>query len=313
MDDPEFSRCFDVLQKSGENFRSNIYGFVLIYGALLIWSLNAYVYPAEQNRIQPLQTDEVNIIKCLQETDSEVDNDKNCKKELAEHSIYFNTNHLIKNDKSGLSEEDLKKIDIDIYSGRLKRQHDKAAEIAEFHIPIAGIVSDRSWLWLINCTIGLFFYQIFRDQLTNIHRLLSFLASRTNGSATNRILLLTVQVVTSSGITLGGRRNHTKLPIIGFILLLPIFCSVLSIYDWHYFIFNLSSDKESVKKILWINVNSHFLQEPEFYGGFFAFFVLLFELRLFTDIIRLLYKLFRLNETIQQEDRSPEIPATEFS
>src|SRR5690348_16305670 len=48
---PSLNQAFAVLQKIAEAFRSSVYGFVLVYGALLLWAVNSFIYPAELQRL----------------------------------------------------------------------------------------------------------------------------------------------------------------------------------------------------------------------------------------------------------------------
>jgi hypothetical protein len=313
ISDPDFGKCFDTLQRSAENFRSTLYAFVLIYGALLMWTLNAYVYPAEQNRLGMLQQQAAEFIRCLQQAEELAplltQNDlerhtanwqqlgETCRERLPA-TLYF-TERLGRGSNaqgnSKVSDADIQKADLSLYTNQVSIQQQKAAEIAEFHVPFVGIVSDRSWLWLVNCTLGLFFYQLIKDQLANLHRLLQFLAARIENNPARQVLLATSQVITSTSITLRGQHSRVKTPIIAGVLAMPIVAAIFLIGDWLYLL--LRPDPTPVS-VLWISLSRTFLHEPEAYGGLVAIAVLFLELLLYTQIVRQVRRLMRLHDHI---------------
>src|SRR5690349_15781398 len=61
----DFKQCFDVLMRISENARTTIYTFILIYGALLLWTANAVIYPGEQHRLGRVLQANAEVIKCL--------------------------------------------------------------------------------------------------------------------------------------------------------------------------------------------------------------------------------------------------------
>src|SRR5689334_6410812 len=92
MTNEEFKQCFDVLQRSGEGARSTVYGFVLIYGALLLWALNAVIYPAEQQRLGQVTENAAVVISCLVELEdlNRIESiSDHCKKVLKDPSVDY--------------------------------------------------------------------------------------------------------------------------------------------------------------------------------------------------------------------------------
>ena len=65
MRDEDFRDCLNSLQRNGEGFRSIVYAFIVAYGTLMLWALNAIVYPIEQDRLALLQKSAVDVLGCI--------------------------------------------------------------------------------------------------------------------------------------------------------------------------------------------------------------------------------------------------------
>ena len=353
--DDGFDKCFDALQRSSDNFRSGIYIFVLVFGGLLMWSLNAYLYPAEQNRIGHLKDGAVQAMQCIQQGTNVKSNVSRedvltgqrswleatqafpeCRDYLA-NSLYFLSARPERNDKAAATgatkssaeweqtspplrgrmlglpisaaasgPEDLRlkalDIDIDILKTQIENQHARAAGISQFNVPLLGLVSDRSWLWLISCTLGLFFYQVIVSQLSNMHRLLDYLATRIN-SEPRRLLLATNQVLTASNETAGGTGNIIAWVIMRTILAMPLIALGLLFIDWHYLLFTVEVGKDPGHAPALGTINASFLHDPEFIGGLVAMVVAIIEVTVLLRIYRLMNELGALHRKIEQPDR----------
>ncbi|HEX3349335.1 MAG TPA: hypothetical protein VHS58_14655 [Acetobacteraceae bacterium] len=303
MDEQDFPRCFDTLQRIGESFRSSVYAFVLIYGALLLWTLNNYIFPAQQNRIGAMELQTARLASCLHLSDRV---DLPACRDLLSHSAYHDAvadkEVPWSNDKALIAE--LQQLDMDMRKRGLGDQIARSASTADFQVPLVGIITDRSWLWLVSCTIGLFFYQILKDQLTNFCRLFEFIAVRVHDNPARRILLSTTQVITSSGITVDGRRSWTKRASMVVILALPLVIGLFQLYDY-YWLLIANTGSHPTLVFTWpfrLVVNGDFWHEPEgSYGGPIALIVFAIELRIFWGITKLLTKLARMHDAILPE------------
>jgi hypothetical protein len=322
MSNEEFKNCFDVLQKIGENARTIIYAFVLIYGALLLWSLNAIVYPSEQQRLGQIIQKDADVIKCLVSLESSTNIDANCTNELKDTSLDYRVRQDNKAfpESPGATKFDLSKIDSDYMQHEVQYQLDRSSDVARFNVPILGIASDRSWLWIVNIALGPLFYFLIRDSLTNVRYLLSNLYENSVNQPVRLILLSVTQIVSSSTQKIGFYEKGTgtaktssvaKFIVMCFVFSLPILVSGLLFYDWYQLaVASAGSAKcADIGNHAGIIVNflchynivhtvSDFFYEPEFIGGILTVPVFIFEVGLFLQICGLLIILFRLHDSI---------------
>jgi len=335
MNDDDFKQCFDVLQRHGEKARSTVYTFVLVYGALLLWALNAIVYPAEQQRLGQSIRKQVEVLKCLiiletkegsQQTGEESPQtkefkelkEKTCPEILHDTSLYYRIKHSIVAEYPGAKLFDFPKIDSTYQEHVTQYQLDKSSEVARFNVPIIGIASDRTWLWLINITLGPLFYYIIRDSFTSLSYLLRNLYRSSTDRPIRLMLLSTAQIVSSSTqkITwqenpVGNKRPSSlgKLMVMSLIFMLPIYVSGLLLYDWYYFASrpgdiacNIGHSNIIVRGLCVFGIKDHyseFFEEPEFFGGLLTIPILLWEIALFLQIRKLLVGLSGLHRKIR--------------
>jgi hypothetical protein len=336
MDDGDFKQCFDVIQKTGENTRSIIYVYILIFGALLIWALNAIVYPAEQSRIDQIRQKQVEGIKCLIRLEGQKahlasdDNardkfNKQCSKFLQGTSLEFDIGEdgaMVFNKETEKFE--VPKMDIEFMKHELQYQSDKAAELARFSVPIIGISSDRNWLWLIGVTLGPLFYYFIRDSFSNLQFLLDYVYERNSEKPHRLALLATTQIISSSTQRMKSEEktvdrktvNSTvKLTVMSLMFGIPILLLGLIFYDWCFFVtlpreiecpsanLNGAENANVVVRCLCelgvIKTYSTFFLEPEFLGGILTIPVLIFDTALFIQICKLLRGLSELHQKIR--------------
>jgi hypothetical protein len=317
----EFRACFDVLQRTGEGARRTIYVFVLVYGAMLLWALNAVIYPAEQQRLIQIQDAAVRTVACLETVIAKEQLDADCISVLGgEHltppdgikdqpkSQQFapNASPAASSPSSvapryAITPQDAQAMEFDYLRGKIANAYANSAQTAQLHVPILGIVSDRTWLWLVNLTLGLFFYYLLRDSLANVAGLLAYITRDLASERTDFELLRTTQVVTASPGRLG---NVWKFALIAAIFALPLCVSGLLIYDWINYLFAPASALTSNDRGTWqvgsivVHYNRSFSAEPEAWGGLVTAFAFFWEAGLYYAVLRLGGRLFEISRQI---------------
>jgi len=302
MKDEDFNQCFGALQTLEESGRKLIYAFVLIYGALSLWALNALVYPSEQQRLGAIMKKDVDTIRCLIALEKAVDIDEKCSQNLGS-SLYYRV-------KAGLGSGttlpaglfDPSKIDSDYMLHELEYQLDRSSQVSQFNVPLFGITSDRAWLWVVNIVLGPLFYFLIRGSLGNIRFLLTALYNNCGGRRVRLLLLAVIQIVSSSpqridmkGEDSGAAKFMSRIKFISIcaIFTLPILVSGFVLYDWFYFTIVLRS--------------ADFRAEPEFVGGILTMPATLLEVWWWWHICILLSVLFRLHNEIRGVLRSSSV------
>jgi len=324
--DEDFKACLDGLQKSGERVRSNIYAFVLIFGAILLWALNAIVWPAEQKRLDSSQRKDASVIMCLN-----APNLPGCSVILNGPSLTHRLEPGI-DAATNLRKPDIETADLDYLKHEIQMHLDKSAEVAQFRVPLAGIISDRTWLWLVNAALGLFMFYLIRDSLNGAQQMLQFLCDRHEKDLFRLALLSTAQILTSSRKPAWPIiRYRPKILLIGGIFTLPIIVSILVLYDWYYLLSHpdpaLLNHPDPTLPIVrpptteswwpphWLVVyarcvsstlmrtpaNEEFISEPEFWGGIATIPVLFCDVVLCCSILRVLRRSAALYEKVNQD------------
>jgi hypothetical protein len=296
INDEDFKQCYDVLQRLGESSRTLIYAFVLIYGALLLWALNAIVYPSEQQRLGLIMQKDADIIRCLASLESKANLDNGCVDKLKDSSL----DYRVRYDKAfgippGTNQFDLPKIDSDYMQHELEHQLDRSSEVSQFNVPLLGVTSDRAWLWIVNIALGPLFYLLIRSSLANVRFLLTTLCDSSAGQPVRLLLLSVTQIISSSPqrMDLHGRAVSmywAKFAVLCLIFMLPILVSCLLLYDWFFFSVMLA--------------DAEFRHEPEFIGGILTIPILLLEGWLCVNICRLLFVLSNMHNDIRMETAS---------
>jgi hypothetical protein len=263
MNPEEFQQFFAVVQKSGETARSTIYVFVLIYGAMLYYGANTYVYPINQHLLTAIR-DQINKTEgcdkapagtpCLGPSDAQTVNSK------------FNT---------------------DFSAHVLDYWQDKAASDRAFQIPFVGIAPDRNWFWLVNVVLSLLFYVLIRGAFMNHLRLLDYLFHKNRDNLTRIMLLNTTQIITSASGSSASDASRVSLYrsaefiSILILLLLPILVSCFILFDWVY----LASTADHVTDVIY---------QPSLTLGFMVtFFALLWQAHMLRGIITVVHRLFQ--------------------
>jgi hypothetical protein len=336
--DEDFKLCLDALNRAAENSRSTFFAYVVIFGALLVWALNAIIFPAEQQRIGEIRTKQIYAIDCMIRVENfkdsylspsspqgKVDADKRkqdldaiekCSHDLQETSLDVVYAPETGQKKLASAKVDLLRLDTEFMQHQINYQVDRSNEMSKFNIPLIGVASDRTWLWLISMILGPLLYYIIKDSLSNLHYLLNYLYDRSTGNPTRLALLSMAQVITASaqrvphGRASGGtsdRESIAKLIVLSLVLLLPVVLSILVLYDWQYLIRDGHDQCDAARvfaaqylcKAGLITQVSNFFGEPEFWGGLLTIPALLFELALFARIIMLLRKLSEMHQLVR--------------
>lgn len=317
-DGEEFRQSFDVLLRISENARKVIYAFVLIYGALLLWSLNAVLYPGEEHRREQILERDAQTAECIIELESKGASTINddCKNKLKYLSLDYNIRKDHNNregdtalgDLAERAHLNLAQIDSNYLQHEIQGQADRSAEIARFNVPLLGIASDRTWLWLVNLVLGPLFYFLIRDSLINVRHLLDILYKSSVDRPVRLTLLSVTQVISASiqradlsGQQAGTSRGTWRPKFIAICLMfaLPIFVSGLLLWDWYSLGWSCTTFISKHLCFLHLTPNSEFLWEPEFVGGILTIPITVWEIVLVTQIYRVLSKLFDLHDRIR--------------
>jgi hypothetical protein len=276
MKPDEFQLFFAVVQKSGETVRSAFYVFVLIYGAMLFYAANTYLYPTGQHLFASVQDAITKAAGC---GGSEAGTP--CLGPLAPTST-------------------IEKINTDYSTHLLEYYQDKSAADREFHVPFVGIAPDRGWFWLINIVSSLLLYVMLRGSLENHLHLLEYLFNETKGNTAQVMLLTTTQIVTSasrsreSGTSQGNLLFSAEYLSAFTLLLMPIAVSCFILFDWAYLMFTADSPIDVIR-------------QPALTLGFvLTIFTLLWQARMFRGIAAAVYLLFVSDRARQMEVRGAE-------
>ncbi len=274
MDPEEFQQVFAVLQKSGETVRGIIYAFVLIYGAMLYYGGNTYIYPTSQHQLTVIQ--------------QQINKKDGCDKQPA------GTPCLVPFDTKTVDS----KFNVDFSAHVLDYWQDKAASEREFNIPFVGIAPDRNWFWLINIVLSPLFYVLLRGAFENHLSLLDYLFHNNRESPGRLMLLNTTQIITSASrsrahappASHGNLDWSAEFILIVILLLLPILVSGCILYDWCH----LAWTADHVTDVI---------NQPSLTAGFVLTFVaLLWQAAMFRGIVTIVRRLF-------QSDRDRRIAA----
>jgi hypothetical protein len=253
--------------------------------------------PAEQQRIGQILQKDTDLIKCLVLLEHTPPDDPSCVEKLKDTSLDYRVRSLAVATPFELSKGEtdyLAKIDTDYLEHEVQYQQDRSSEVARFNVPLLGIASDRSWLWMVNMVLGPLFYFLIRDSLTNVKYMLSNLYENSIDQPIRLLLLSVTQIISSAPQKSDFHENRSgpatasyvaKFIVMCLIFTLPLLVSGLLLYDWYYF---------SV-----IQADSTFFKEPEFIGGFLTVPVFIFEVALFLQICGLISILFRLHNRIR--------------
>jgi hypothetical protein len=327
MRDEDFRDCLNSLQRNGEGFRSIVYAFIVAYGTLLLWALNAIVYPVEQNRLGLLQKSAVDVLGCIPSPGEDLPTSDLCKNMLNDTAIGYLQSRAGNHDAPTVSK--LENIEMEYLKQQIAYQYARAAQTAELTVPFVGISSDRNWLWLINVMIGIFLLYLIRDSLANLQRMLHFMYSDTQKVArvdanqfvrTNLILM--AQVITSARKRAANRklddlkcRFSLKVMVMLMIFSAPLLVSGLVVYDWVWFVYEnkggmsdiSGSVNQYVFNFLWFLTStlrepsrSGFISEPEFLGGIITVIIVVWEIKLVLTISGLLGDLSYLHWNMQR-------------
>jgi hypothetical protein len=275
MKSDEFQLFFAVAQKSGETVRSAFYVFVLIYGAMLFYAANTYLYPTGQHLFSDVQNAITKAAGCGSEAGTP------CLGPLAPTST-------------------IEKINTDYSTHLLEYYQDKSVADREFHVPFVGISPDRGWFWLINIISSLLLYVMLRGSLENHLHLLEYLFNETKGSTSQVMLLTTTQIVTSASRSREPGRSKGNLLFSAeclsafTLLLMPIAVSCFILFDWAHLAFTADSPFDVIR-------------QPALTLGFvLTIFMLLWQARMFRGIATAVYLLFVSDRARQMEVRGAE-------
>jgi hypothetical protein len=324
----DFRQCLDALNRVSENTRTAVYVYLIVFGALLIWALNAIVYPAAQNRVDQIRKANLLFANCrLNPPPPGTPVSPACADVLGRSlATQFSSSAPLPPGRPVEGEpkrvgEALWQIDVDYISHELQSQFDKSAELARFSIPAIGVLSDRTWFWLVCTALGPFFGFLIRDSFTNVEQVLGYLRGLAGTERTRLVLLASTQVISASTRGDRARRDggwkasRPKIAALAVLMALPLIVSGLVLYDWWFLAFATNGDQlpcvpvDPQSGLLSRLYNLHavpalcemtgrqthpaFWHEPQFVGGILIAGAAVVEASLFRSIMTILVSLTR--------------------
>ena len=216
MEKSEFDDYFAVLGKASDQTRSVLYVFIIVYIAMLLYGLNAFVYPTGQFIYNQLNLH----ARCLYHPEG-------AKCETPEIKSFLAGSKL-----PPPPEENLERS---LWSHQLEHFYDNSAALRTFKFPILGWETDMEFHWLIFPLIGMISYYILGLAFSRTIEMFRFLLNRNRTDAVRLRLIQSTVVITTP---LGGEHSEHMLiyratwqVLALFVLAIPIIISLLTISD----------------------------------------------------------------------------------
>jgi hypothetical protein len=217
----DFKLLIDTLEKASNRTRSVYYFFSIIYIAITLYAVNAFVFSISRARLDEFRTFVTNC-------QAQVTATPHC----ANLALSLHNNDIDKKDKS----EFLKAFD---EAGAKHRQDTYLDEIAanrKFTFPLFGVNVDEDYFWLMNSLIGVIFYFVLISALGNEAELFGFMIDKAGQDEARIRLVLSSQVLSSPSDHHEQRLYRLKTILLRSVLLLPIVTGLLWVcYNVHIF------------------------------------------------------------------------------
>ena len=220
MEDAEFADYFKVLDKASDRLRKVIYVFIVVYVAMLLYGISAFLYPAGQYAYDDLH------LKAR------------CAYAHYPGKVCQDLKHDL--DAHKITPEMSDDINFNLWEHQLANLYDNSVKTRTFSFPIFGLEIDRDLLWVLFPLVGTNGYYIVLLTLGSTLRLFSFLMQkyRRDGFRLRMIqstLVITVPLETTKAQPRFGHidpllKSLWRVLAVG-VLLMPIFLSALMIID----------------------------------------------------------------------------------
>ena len=207
----EFNDVLGSLHKSSETSRAIFSTFFLIYAAVAMYALSAYVWPQEAERVHAMSQDLTRAIPCifLDKADTAT---ANCGKDhtnIIMHPVVFEQiKERVPPEQKRQYETLVREVNVRIYAHRLEKMLDASYEASLFSVPLAGVKIDRNLFGYMNAVAGIFFYCILLSALENQIMLLQFILPASTGSLLRMQMVNASQVFTASGRFVNHAGTH---------------------------------------------------------------------------------------------------------
>lgn len=254
----DFAACFATLEKSADRTRSTIYVFLIVYAAVAVYTLNAFIYPARQFRFETVKAQLADIAHCRMDPQDLVPSTRNSSKPPTCDAL------LRGNAFSREVTAQYGSIEQDYLGHVVQRTQDDSARIADFTVPVVGVVTDRDWFWLINALAGVLVYYMIIACFETYIRMLDYLLTQSTGNAARLRMILTTIVLTAPHHLKSKRRVLSSAAIwrvfLPLLMGLPIVVSALLVRD-HYLILHRAMrlwsgsnflSPDGIKTFLWV-------------------------------------------------------------
>ena len=176
MTDKEFDAYFSRLDKASDSTRSIIYVFIIVYIAVLLYALNAFVYPVRQYNYDDILL----RVECRYDRTS-----KQCE-QLKEFL-----------DKVGLPPALKDDVERDLWEHELQLFYDDSVSVRTFQFPVFGITTDRDLLWIIFPLMAVIAYLIIWLALQRLVATFVFIMNRNKDDPVRLRLILSTLMLTS--------------------------------------------------------------------------------------------------------------------
>ncbi|HEY0184466.1 MAG TPA: hypothetical protein VGC09_16805 [Rhodopila sp.] len=222
MEKGEFDDAFKVLDKASDRLRSVIYVFIIVYMAMLLYGLSAFLYPARQYAYEDLSMK----ARCFYANFPGAVC-QSLKQDIDAHKI---TPPMTSD------------ISLSLWEHQLQNLFDDSVKTRTFSFPIFGLETDRDLLWVLFPLVGIIGYYIVLLALGSALRLFHCLVETNADSAFRLRMIQSTLVITTPLETTGpGRplRRGDLDPLLKAlwrvlalgVCFIPIFVSVLMVVD----------------------------------------------------------------------------------
>jgi hypothetical protein len=211
MTDKEFDAYFSRLDKASDSTRSIVYVFIIVYIAVLLYALNAFVYPVRQHGYDDILL----RVECRYDRTS---------KQCEQFKEFLDTVST----PPALREE----LERDLWKHKLQLFYDDSVSVRTFQLPVFGITTDRDLLWIIFPLMAVIAYLIIWLALQRLVGTFVFIMDRNkNDPVRLRLILSTLMLTSPLNIEVGLFFQIVWYATAVFIFSIPIIVCVLTIAD----------------------------------------------------------------------------------
>jgi len=210
MTDKEFDAYFSRLDKASDSTRSIIYVFIIVYIAVLLYALNAFVYPVRQHNYEDI----------LLQVECRYDRTNKCER-FKEFLDSVDVPPALKDE-----------VEKSLWEHKLQLFYDDSVSVRTFQFPVFGITTDRDLLWIIFPLLGVIAYLIILIALQRLVATFVFIMNRNkNDPVRLRLILSTLMLSSPRNAEVSLFFQSVWYAMALFIFSIPIIVCVLTIAD----------------------------------------------------------------------------------